>query len=214
MKKILTALLLILSLGFGSYGVLESSLDAILNADMRLRDAVYAVETTNGYGSGVLIAPELILTAAHVVQNANGLNIAGKAAVVLKNDPKFDLALVSVPGLTCPCIPLASETPRVDTPIIVIGYPLYNQIGFTQIRTEGAVQGYPTFGRLQRMMMSAPVMFGNSGGVVVINTITGPKVVGIVIAMAGASLGMYGVPVPHLSLAASLNNINELLHGS
>ncbi|WP_280303993.1 MarP family serine protease [Nocardia neocaledoniensis] len=78
-------------------------------------------------GSGFVIAPERVMTNAHVVAGTNAVSIdtargAMEASVVLF-DPSKDIAVLAVPGLTAPVIPQAPEAASSGESAIVLGYP-------------------------------------------------------------------------------------------
>lgn len=78
-------------------------------------------------GSGFVIAPERVMTNAHVVAGTNTVSVdtargALDAEVVLF-DPSKDIAVLAVPGLTAPVIPLAPEAASSGESAIVLGYP-------------------------------------------------------------------------------------------
>ncbi|MQY17943.1 MarP family serine protease [Nocardia macrotermitis] len=78
-------------------------------------------------GSGFVVAPERIMTNAHVVAGTNSLQVdTAKGpldATVVLFDPSKDVAVLDVPGLQAPVIPLASEAATSGESSIVLGYP-------------------------------------------------------------------------------------------
>ena len=80
-------------------------------------------------GSGFVIAPDRVLTNAHVVagvtQSLHAVTSGGTSlsAHVVLYDPRRDLAVLDVPGLTAPPLAFASQA-RVGASAIVVGYPL------------------------------------------------------------------------------------------
>ena len=88
-------------------------------------------------GSGFVIAPQHVLTNAHVVAGVDAsLNVQlptnGQqlTAHVVLYDPESDLAVLYVPGLTAPPLKLAGQASN-GTSAIVAGYPLDQ--GFTAV---------------------------------------------------------------------------------
>ncbi|MCS5734792.1 MarP family serine protease [Herbiconiux daphne] len=79
-------------------------------------------------GSGWVVAPERILTNAHVVAGSDDLFVqAGGTGELLEAtlvvfDPGRDLAVLAVPGLPLSPLPLGTELPAA-APAIVAGYP-------------------------------------------------------------------------------------------
>ncbi|WP_040788050.1 MarP family serine protease [Nocardia paucivorans] len=78
-------------------------------------------------GSGFVIAPERVLTNAHVVAGTTHVavdtSVGPLEATVVDFDPSMDVAVLAVPGLTAPVIPRASEPARSGESAIVLGYP-------------------------------------------------------------------------------------------
>jgi S1-C subfamily serine protease len=74
-----------------------------------------------------VIAPERIVTNAHVVAGTTSITVDAingplNATVVLF-DPSKDVAVLAVPGLTAPVIPTAPTPARSGDSAIVLGYP-------------------------------------------------------------------------------------------
>ncbi|MGH7611819.1 MAG: MarP family serine protease [Candidatus Dormibacteria bacterium] len=126
-------------------------------------------------GSGFPVAPNLILTNAHVVAGTGDTTVsvpgrfgADSAAVVLF-DPQRDLALLRVPGLNLNPLPISSAAGR-GTQGAVIGYPG----GGSEQVVPGAIRGqldavgrdiYGTATVTREIyVLQAQVIPGNSGG--------------------------------------------------
>jgi S1-C subfamily serine protease len=80
-------------------------------------------------GSGWVIAPGLVVTNAHVVAGESDTEIQidgvgpGHAASAFLFDPHNDIAILRVPGLTLPPLPVAAK-PASGTSAAILGYPL------------------------------------------------------------------------------------------
>jgi S1-C subfamily serine protease len=128
-------------------------------------------------GSGWVAAPELVVTNAHVVAGQDDTTVTPDAdgsldAQAVHYEPRNDLAILRVPGLTTAAIPLAS-TPEQGVPGAAIGYPQGGPLTLTPVRlgvTTTAVSE-DSYGRgpVRRPMTSfrGRVRSGNSGGPVV-----------------------------------------------
>ncbi|MET8651452.1 MarP family serine protease [Nocardia aurea] len=78
-------------------------------------------------GSGFVIAPERVMTNAHVVAGTTSVAVDTARgplnATVVLFDPSKDVAVLEVPGLTAPVVPQAPEPAKSGESAIVLGYP-------------------------------------------------------------------------------------------
>lgn len=144
---------------------------------VNIRETVHILAADGGNGSGVMISPGVMLTARHVADKiTEGLDLYVEPqhikASVIRVSRDHDIALVSVPGIGCPCAKLAKEAPKIDDPISIIGYPLNKTIG-AQIKTNGEYQAKTE----DKYVTTAPTYFGNSGGGLFFNG----KLIGILV---------------------------------
>lgn len=132
--------------------------------------------TSGGSGSGVVVAPGMILTCAHCVADASYIRIRKHDGDTLHHgelaflDNDADLALVRVedPAFMDGITPMElGETPRIQDEVLAVGYP----IGGTDISfTRGIVSRiedimYAHAGRkLLGVQVDAAINPGNSGG--------------------------------------------------
>lgn len=78
-------------------------------------------------GTGFVIAPERVMTNAHVVAGSSSVSLQANGknydATVVSYDPQVDIAILAVPGL--PSTPLVfDDTPaKTGTDVVVLGYP-------------------------------------------------------------------------------------------
>lgn len=152
-----------------------------------------ATETCRGgvTGSGSLVAPDLVLTAAHVVADYASVQLQlGDQAVVgevIGMSLDEDLALVKAGRpLRGHVFEMAPETPGIGTPVAALGYPLSGPLSFAG---PGVVSAYgenisyqigsSQIEVLDVMRVSIPINSGNSGGPVIDEQ---GRVVGIVAA--------------------------------
>lgn len=79
-------------------------------------------------GTAFVVAPERVLTNAHVVAGTSEVSVETEDGVldaeVVSYDPSTDAAVLQVPGLEAPSLPLAPEPAATGTSALVIGYPL------------------------------------------------------------------------------------------
>ncbi|MGZ4149515.1 MAG: MarP family serine protease [Actinomycetota bacterium] len=139
-------------------------------------------------GSGFVAADGYVLTNAHVIAGSSrqtvDLNGDRYDAVTVLYDPRLDVAVLHVPGLTAPALPLATTEQARGTPGVVLGYPDGN---WTQtraaVRTALDAVGHDIYkrGEIHRRLyeLQAVVHQGNSGGPFVL---TDGTVAGVVFA--------------------------------
>ncbi len=143
-------------------------------------------------GSGFVIGAHWVVTNAHVVAGVtNGPEVYSRfgsrfPARVVLFDPERDIAVLYVPGLSLPALPIATSAP-FGAKAIVAGYPL--DAGFTAVparvgRAEQA-QGPDIYDRTQVIRDIYPIRAlvrpGNSGGPLIA---TDGRVYGMVFAAA------------------------------
>ncbi|GAB3869169.1 MarP family serine protease [Kibdelosporangium lantanae] len=79
-------------------------------------------------GSGFVIAPQRVMTNAHVVAGTDQVSVETDkgqlAARVVHYDPETDVAVLAVPELTAKPLPFAGEDAKNGDSSIVLGYPL------------------------------------------------------------------------------------------
>lgn len=79
-------------------------------------------------GTAFVIAPQRVLTNAHVVAGTDEVvveTLSGELdAEVVRFDPDTDAAVLAVPGLRAPVLPLALQPAETGTNALVLGYPL------------------------------------------------------------------------------------------
>ncbi|WP_306364399.1 MarP family serine protease [Nocardia sp. CC227C] len=125
-------------------------------------------------GSGFVVAPERVMTNAHVVAGTNKVSVdtvrGPLSATVVLFDPMKDIAILDVPGLASPVIPLASEPAAAGESSIVLGYPgggAYSASA-ARVRETLDLKGPNIYrdGNVQREVYTVRglVRAGNSGG--------------------------------------------------
>ncbi len=126
-------------------------------------------------GSGWVVAPQRIVTNAHVIAGSSEVSVqvggTGPAlnARVVAFDPDLDLAILDVPELTAPALQRAEDLPK-DAPAVVAGFPLGGSYRADAARNRGEIQalGEDIYGskEINREVYSlyATAKPGNSGG--------------------------------------------------
>ncbi len=162
-----------------------------------------------GNCSGVAVAPNRVLTAAHC--DAPDLRVNGLKAVVIKKDEKRDLMVLGV-DVSGPYIPLAKTSPKQDTRVVVVGYPM----DVRQTITEGLWQGKIKYNALNNLTnvwssITAAVSPGNSGGPVFAKIHGQWRLVGIVSAVYNLG-GMFGSDLQnHLAFVVPVEEIKTFV---
>jgi S1-C subfamily serine protease len=142
----------------------------------QLQPSVVSIALEGGEGSGVVFAPDTIVTNEHVVganQTVDVVLASGRRleADVEATDRFTDLAVLTVEGEDLPPARFAEELPRVGELAIAMGNPL----GFEKSVTAGIVSGLhraiPSGGQTQALVdliqTDAAISPGNSGGALV-----------------------------------------------
>lgn len=120
-----------------------------------------------GTGSGFCIyEPDILVTAAHVIVNAEYLTATcdnGETFRIdrfLNGSEEDDIAICLIPeGVNLTPLP-AGETPQRGERLVVIG----SQFGVVNLVTQGNLSGIYRNGTVERLLFTAPVSSGNSGG--------------------------------------------------
>lgn len=157
-----------------------------------------------GHGSGFVVDERLVLTAAHVVEDARHVvvRLPGDGgffpARVVYADKTKDVALLAVDGTLPPALALTPEPPRVRSTVFAVGYPIDATRKQPQ-SARGIIAGFLDDGTVQVDMALNP---GNSGGPIVNEQ---EMVVGMAIARGAVEEGVqgigYAVPVQMLQAA-------------
>jgi S1-C subfamily serine protease len=151
-------------------------------------------------GSGWVAAPELVVTAAHVVAGEDDtavvpLNASSLRAEVVVFDPHNDVAVLRVTGLVAQ--PLHLVDPTRGTSVAIVGYPLNGPLDASagRIGSTANVYAQDAYGRgpTRRVVtsLSGTIQHGNSGGPAVD---AAGEVQSTVFASRSTGGGGYGVP--------------------
>lgn len=138
-------------------------------------------------GSGVAVAPNIVLTNRHVIANAlrDGLNFQvyvfdnntsfpRRANAIVAQDPRLDLAILYVRGITSAPVQFALAPPGQLEQVTALGFPAATDEVFDRIQENAsATSGQVTavnrgpvgdFGPIDLVLHTATVNPGNSGG--------------------------------------------------
>jgi S1-C subfamily serine protease len=154
-------------------------------------------------GSGWVVAPGVVVTNAHVVAGQDDTRVlprgqgSGLAAQAIAFAPRDDIAILRVPGLDAPRLPLAAD-PQAGTAGAILGFPLDGpfdvrpgRLGVTRdVISQDAYGQGPVRRRIASLR--GAVRPGNSGGPMVDGA--GRVIATIFAATTSGPRGGYGVP--------------------
>jgi uncharacterized membrane protein required for colicin V production len=140
-------------------------------------------------GSGWVVRPHVVVTAAHVVAGASGIRAQGHSAVALVVDRKNDLAVLRVPGLDA--APLQLADPQPGASVAILGYPENGPFDARPGRVGTTADVLVTGSVREVTAVRGLIRHGNSGGPAVDGS--GRVEATIFAARIGAQAG-YGVP--------------------
>ncbi|MDQ3988168.1 MAG: MarP family serine protease [Actinomycetota bacterium] len=125
-------------------------------------------------GSSFVIAPERVLTNAHVVAGTDSVTVETADgtldAEVVGYDPGTDVAVLEVDGLDAPVLPLSLEDAPSGLDVLVLGYPLDGPYtpSAGRVRDQIPLRGPDIYGSStvtrEVYTVRAQVRSGNSGG--------------------------------------------------
>jgi S1-C subfamily serine protease len=125
-------------------------------------------------GSGFVVAPGLVVTNAHVVAGVarpvvlDGVGHHPATAVLF--DPRLDLAVLRVPGLSDPALPIDTTAVNRGTSGVVLGYPEGGPFDYrpAAVAAYFPATGLDIYGKTRTVrevyQIDAVVQPGNSGG--------------------------------------------------
>jgi len=142
-------------------------------------------------GTGFVIAPERMMTNAHVVAGTSEVAVETDEgpfdARVVHYDPNADIAVLAVPGLPAPALPFAGKAATSGQDGIVLGYPLDGPYTASpaRVRDEINLTGPDIYDAStvtrEVFTLRALVRSGNSGGPLVD---TQGRVIGVIFGAA------------------------------
>lgn len=144
-----------------------------------------ARENSWASGSSVAIAPDILITNAHVTKNMSNMELYldgetvrndGYEIVGEFSDDILDLAIIRVKGAKLNSCALSTREPVLGSDILVFGYPQIQYQGADLKVTKGIVSGKNGYrGDESTFQIDAAVQHGNSGGPIV----SGGKIIGL-----------------------------------
>lgn len=176
--------------------------------DQKIKQGIVLIEAGDSIGSGIVISPYQILTAAHVVNDTDHVIVKlGDnqlvPATVISRQKQFDLALIQTTRLPIEPIHFASEKRQKHEWVWAMGYPM----GQAQISASGRYKG--TW--LNSVYTSASVNFGQSGGGLIACEKGEHVLAGMVRAFAATRVDGKLIRRNDLSVATDINKIRDFL---
>ncbi|WP_148087153.1 S1C family serine protease, partial [Pseudogemmobacter humi] len=123
--------------------------------------------TLKGSGTGFYITRTTLLTAAHVIEGCSAVGLAdGTPLEILAADPSLDVAVLGgAPDVGAWLKLSALEVPKLGENVTALGYPYSTSLDQGLTVTSGNVSALRGIdGSSNRVMITAPVQPGNSGG--------------------------------------------------
>lgn len=175
-------------------------------ASEQVLDSTVVVQTSNGFGSGFVLAQDgYVVTAAHVVPESSatiklrdGREFPG---TVIRVDRRIDIALLRLAlpeGTTLSCLPVRTAPVAVGADVYAVGAPTSRDLSFSLAR--GIVSGVRLLNGLQYLQTDAAINSGNSGGPLVTTNGEAAAIVSFKLVGAAVEGLAFGVP-----LGAGLN---------
>ncbi|WP_299192244.1 serine protease [uncultured Litoreibacter sp.] len=167
----------------------------------------------SGSGTGFYVNNTDVLTAAHVVDGCGRLSLEdGSPLRLINHNEVLDVALLSAVTRSKVWLPIQKEVaPKLGEKVYALGFPylgLYDQ-GLSV--TGGNVSALPnTLQDNARVMVSAPIQPGNSGGPLINEQ---GEVIGIVVSRANdiGVLGLTGTIPQNMNFVTSVQSIQKFL---
>jgi len=125
-------------------------------------------------GSGFVAGPELVVTNAHVVAGESTTSVDDSSgshrALVLGYDPRLDVAVLRVPGLSAPALPMREQTVARGTTAAIVGFPGGGAFRFSPAASNARIEavGLDIYGQSVAVRevyeLHGVVVPGDSGG--------------------------------------------------
>jgi len=167
-----------------------------------------------GQGSGVSVAPGLVVTNHHVVDGVDRLVLVHQGrrseAHVVLHDAEHDIALVrhDLPDLDHVAHRDTGES-HLGEEILTAGFPLAQVLGDDLKLTYGDVSGLRGGGDVTRIQFTAPIASGSSGGALL--DMSG-RLVGLVsAALSHSAFSGHGVASENVNFAVKASLVREIM---
>lgn len=166
-------------------------------------EAVFAIKTENGHGTGFIINPDgFAITCYHIIENRSYFDAIFLDGKTIKVDvvsfyPEIDLALLKLTGSNYAYLALADNSEiRMSEDVYAIGTPL--SLNLSQTLSKGILSGFRELNNVNFLQTDASINPGNSGGPLILKN---GKVVGVI------SLKLSGIDIEGLGFAISIDEV-------
>ncbi len=173
----------------------------------KILDAIFAIKTEDGHGSGFIINPDgYAITNNHVIEDRiffDAIFSDGKTirVNVIATFPEKDLALLKLTGSNYSFLPLANRDEIIiGEDVFVVGTPI--SLGLSQSVSKGIISGIRETEEFILIQTDAAINSGNSGGPLILKN---GKVAGIV------SMKLFGVGIEGMGFAIAADEIISTL---
>ncbi len=175
------------AIGVSHFNVLLDSVIKISMMEYKLPDELVQSSANDAMvsGSSVAIAPDILITNAHVTKKMSKMVVYldgkevendGYELIGELSDDILDLSIIRVKGAKLNACPLSTKEPVLGSDILVFGYPQIQYQGADLKVTKGIVSGKNGYqGDKSTFQIDAAVQHGNSGGPIV----SGGKIIGL-----------------------------------
>lgn len=171
-------------------------------------------QPSRGSGTGFFVSTTALVTAEHVISRCRKVTLEdGTPLVVLGRDAALDLAVLLSARPAPAVLPLNTrDAVQLGAPAVALGYPFSDLFAQGLTVTWGNVSALPRPGDpARRLMVTAPVQPGNSGGPLLDGS---GRVIGVVVSRADdlAVLKDTGSLPQNINFAVSIPPLREFLN--
>ena len=175
--------------------------------NQQLKRTIVLIDAGTSIGSGIVIAPNRILTAAHVVADADNVEITINnfrlTATVISRQFDTDLALIEAPNLPVRPVAFATHKRIKQEWVWAMGYPFGQEL----VSASGQYKGIWS----HALYTSASVNFGQSGGGLIACENGHHVLAGVVRAFGANKINGKLVRRDDISIATGIDEIRKFL---
>ena len=181
-----------------------------MQKDNQLLETVIRITGEDTIASGVIIDKNLIITAAHVIDDLDivyaEIHGYNHQATVLMVYPEKDIAVLTVDTSNIDPAPIAADTLSITSTYYAVGYPL----GGEKVANPGRFSEYKD----GDIHTTASVNFGQSGGGLFLCEDGDLQLAGMVTGFAAIDHGDYYERLDNHSIAVSISEVAWLINES